>query len=406
MRILFFICIFFICSFSTNIKAQISIQHQLLNSYCSRLIPPPADTMFYSFSGDTLTLQVIRWGHACQSPSASIQLFSDTLFITIQDTSKLLCLADCAYWSTYRLFGLSDSNYVINIDSNNYQIDRFFPTRYPYFAPIGAKWYYSASGQGAAPTDSEYYLYESKKDTIVGKQTCKKLEITYYRYQGDSVKIEPLFVYSTKNKVYYFNPQYNRFLLLYDFDVAIGDTLEFFIPDTSLIVNDSTFRLVVDSTTWFTGNYERLKSVHTSPLDSWWYWDGYIEEVGSDFLMLPQPSSIFPGWDGPLRCYVENAYTINLTNLPCDYRLISGLNESDSKMEFKVFPNPATGLLKLEVNNRIKINKIRLYSNSGELVKDFAPQQRLLNIESLAKGVYILELTSENAKLSKKLLVE
>ncbi|MEP7128969.1 MAG: hypothetical protein ABI729_08880, partial [Chitinophagales bacterium] len=36
------------------------------------------------------------------------------------------------------------------------------------FAPIGATWHYSASANGGAPGHSEYYLYESQLDTIVG----------------------------------------------------------------------------------------------------------------------------------------------------------------------------------------------------------------------------------------------
>ena len=43
------------------------------------------------------------------------------------------------------------------------------------FAPIGAKWHYSAQAGGQAPQNSEYYLYESQLDTIVASHSCKKI---------------------------------------------------------------------------------------------------------------------------------------------------------------------------------------------------------------------------------------
>lgn len=121
------------------------------------------------------------------------------------------------------------------------------------WAPIGAKWHYSASAGGAAPTGSEYYLYESLKDTAVMGQSCKKITVTYFMYlNGDTSYLPPVFAYQSTDTVFYFNSSYSQFFPLYIFNVAAGDTLFYHNPDIQDDPTDTLFRVVVDSTTILT----------------------------------------------------------------------------------------------------------------------------------------------------------
>jgi len=113
------------------------------------------------------------------------------------------------------------------------------------FGSQNAKWHYSSSADGLAPFASEYFLYEVAKDTTYQNVLAKKIEITHYRYAGDTLNRDPLYVYEKNDSVFYYNDQQQKYLLLYDFTASVGDTLLFPTPDTNSI--DSIFRIVIDS---------------------------------------------------------------------------------------------------------------------------------------------------------------
>lgn len=173
MKPLLFLFFFVLLFFTSIIKSQNIVQHDLVSSKCSNSSPPPADTLFYNFKNDTINIQLIRYGHACQKPISSIQLVSDTLFFTIVDTSSNICATDCSYIYNFRLYGMNDSSYVVSIDDKNYSIDRVISGLNENTPEIGFKIY---------PNPSKKKLKLELKKNIVVKQ------IQLYSIAGKLIK--------------------------------------------------------------------------------------------------------------------------------------------------------------------------------------------------------------------------
>ena len=277
------------------------------------------------------------------------------------------------------------------------------------FAPIGAEWHYNKD-DGRSPARSQYYHYTVTKDTLYAGKNARKIEIEEFRYSGDSSFLAPMFVFSRNDSVFYYNHLYQRYLLLYDFTAKAGDTLFFPLPDTSWIthsLNDSLFRVMVDSVSFLTINNKTLKKFHSRPLDNYSFFGGYSEFIGSEFLMLPQYLTMLPEHDGPLRCYQDSAIYIKFSTEDCDHRLtVSSLEENVLSEQIQIHPNPASSFLKIKLNN-VQLGKIELLDLQGKLVKEFPSDNLRLDLKDPENGTYFLQLTTRNHnRITKKVIVQ
>ncbi|MBK9962976.1 MAG: hypothetical protein IPP06_17120 [Saprospiraceae bacterium] len=69
------------------------------------------------------------------------------------------------------------------------------------FAPIGAKWWYGFAWNGM-DFEQMYYYLESKQDTILFGQECKRLE-SKILYPFSEEKVADIFVYQSGDTVFY-----------------------------------------------------------------------------------------------------------------------------------------------------------------------------------------------------------
>lgn len=285
------------------------------------------------------------------------------------------------------------------------------------FAPIGAEWYYDSMDSGQAPDHSEYFLYNSSKDTTVSNINCRKLEIHKYAYDNTVKEYPSLFIYGDTNEVFYYNTQFNKFCTLYKFNVTIGDTLELCsLP--SQLVTDSIFKVYVDTVFYQTISNTQVKFIYTFPLPtlngySFSYWGLYSQFFGGLNTMLPQMSPNIPEIDGPLRCYIDTEfYYINGWPLACDYR-ITGINSIINDFSFSTFPNPFTTSTMLTLTNYTAPFNVNLFNELGkETSFQFHTTQQdnntQLTIErgELPAGIYFLSITSKEKREVVKLVVE
>jgi len=280
------------------------------------------------------------------------------------------------------------------------------------WAPLGAKWHYSANEGGMDVQGSEYYLYEVTNDTIVAGKNCKKIEITYYKYRnGDTVYLPPLLTYDKNDSVYYFNDKDQRFFLLYDFTGKKGDTLTFPVAPSSIWGSrDTIFRVIVDTITNYIVSSDTLKWFHTTPLDNFSFHGGYVEIIGSTFLMLPQPEPVYMEWDGPLRCYQDSSHYVNFSQRPCDERDISGVYDTHNH-NFRLYPNPTQECTTLEFYNpKNEEYTLSIFNYQGQVV-DIIPEINSGKIEfdcmELISGVYFIQLRrNQKLFLTAKLIKE
>lgn len=275
------------------------------------------------------------------------------------------------------------------------------------FAPLGAKWHYSASANGIGAPGSEYYLYEAQKDTVVAAHPCKKITVTYLRYNGDTALL-PVFVYQSTDTVFYYNRNYARYFPLYIFNVAPGDTLKYHVPEVPANPADTIWYSIVDSVTDFVVGAQTLKRIWTrepNDISAYSFWGGYIERLGSPFLMLHQPRAIFPEWDGPMRCYSDQDIAYNFNTFPCDYRPVMGIDGREEEKGVKVFPNPVNGILNLQAIDKGPA-RYSLYNALGQLcLSGQFKEVAAVDLGKLPAGMYVVEVQIRNSTVRKKLVV-
>ena len=73
--------------------------------------------------------------------------------------------------------------------------------------------------------------------------------------------------------------------------------------------------------------------------------------------------------------------------------------ESSEADLFRVFPNPATDFINLEINQPLTINNIRISDINGRLVKELIkPQSNRINVSDLKTGLYFIHIINLDGK--------
>ena len=86
-----------------------------------------------------------------------------------------------------------------------------------------------------------------------------------------------------------------------------------------------------------------------------------------------------------------------------------GLNEiANRDLKFSIFPNPVNDYLEISTERKLQNSLIEIYDLFGNKVKSqpLNSERETINIESLPKGIYLLQLTSQNSFGVSKLIKE
>jgi len=238
-------------------------------------------------------------------------------------------------------------------------------------------------------------IYRMYGDTVINSVSYNKLFAVSFVYQGPYTNPPPNYFSGTyigairqdsiNKKVYYRKYLMTSDTLLYDFDLAIGDTL----PAT--YINNSLFKPTIVSgidSMLVDNKYHKLFTFYnTAP-----YQAGHaylLEGVGAGgglFDLL----DFFEG--GPiLECF-------SATNTQsCEYYLVD-INETTNETLFKISPNPFTTSTTIEVKGNKVIGEIscEMYDVYGRQVRNFRPQTSTFKLErsGLPSGLYFIRITA------------
>jgi hypothetical protein len=250
------------------------------------------------------------------------------------------------------------------------------------------------------------YIYYLNGDSIVGDVEYKKLyEIREQEYTWmapppqqdcDSKVLTDEFrilLRQEGKKMYVFENGAEH--LLYDFDLAVGDTL----PQTWNMLTDGIYVTGIDSI--IMGEHYR-KVFHLN--DVWGDENFLIEGVGSNLGLLeefPMPMLNYPS---NLLCFALN----DTTWFPgfgenCDLTLSTPLVERDFQLSFS--PNPVKDKLRIDHPEISNIQQVIVYECNGRklLVKaeKNTSNSSELDLSFLSQGFYILELQFDPAKVAR-----
>jgi len=269
------------------------------------------------------------------------------------------------------------------------------------FGTIGTQWYYSEHAGGMCPGNCEYLHLESVLDTVIEGKTTHKITQTYYRQTGDTLQLDPIYLFEQSDTIFMWSFSKSRFLTTYIFNSNVGDTLTLDAPDT-LAWTDTTYRFVIDTIIDEIIDGIPLKKYGTIALDDYqFYNDGYfMDRIGGLDWFFPR-AAIIPEAGGPIRCYSDAQIDTSFQSIACDYILYSSIYEQSFDDKIEIFPNPTTNLL--TIKSEQPINKIELYDMTGKLIK--TTQELNIDFSDLPNGQYILTIyLKTEQKIEKKII--
>ncbi|HKL02713.1 MAG TPA: T9SS type A sorting domain-containing protein, partial [Cryomorphaceae bacterium] len=74
------------------------------------------------------------------------------------------------------------------------------------------------------------------------------------------------------------------------------------------------------------------------------------------------------------------------------------------KANFKIYPNPATEYVNVQLSEDLQLERVNVYSAAGQLIK--TERKQVVSVNELAKGTYIVEVITDQGKAGKLVVVE
>ncbi|MEG0915918.1 MAG: T9SS type A sorting domain-containing protein [Myroides sp.] len=71
---------------------------------------------------------------------------------------------------------------------------------------------------------------------------------------------------------------------------------------------------------------------------------------------------------------------------------------------FNIYPNPTSDFLNISLENNLVLQEATIYNNLGQVVK--TSTENIIDVSQLAKGLYFVEVTTNQGKETKKVVVK
>lgn len=236
--------------------------------------------------------------------------------------------------------------------------------------------------------------------TTVNDQIC---QVGTFEQSSCDLRNINNYLISNQDSILAYNELTEKFELLYDFSLNVGDTMRINLWDNDITYDTVVYARVEEIDSISIGDqlrktmkviYDRgeqeLIDFTNSELEAEW-----IEGIGS--------TTNFFHFTGLGLC--DKRYNVCLLKVkePTSEEIqfdncISSTNDSEFLSIYKIFPNPSHNQLSIESKDD-KINQVKIYNLLGELVAEFKnlPNQNLheLSIRHLNSGAYIISIHTD-----------
>lgn len=116
--------------------------------------------------------------------------------------------------------------------------------------------------------------------------------------------------------------------------------------------------------------------------------------------------SDFPDYFGPQG---DVRYVFNFIRCVRDVNPSSSINESGLEINIKVYPNPSTLMLTVEISSKYELQQIEIIDLHGRLMEtitDINDYQTIINISNFQNGIYFLRLHTVRGNITRKFIVK
>lgn len=218
------------------------------------------------------------------------------------------------------------------------------------WAPLGATWHYEVRYPFSPVVNC--LAMEVIKDTIIDGITARFIEGKLYQFEKDTIPATDVYdqgniiLHQKGDSIYYYRE--NKFELLYDFSLEVGDTMDIVTPAPYDLnyVSDTMIQMVVDSVgEVVVGNDTLRKQVFRMlrKFDSNYGFGGtHIEKIGNLYFLLPVDDLLCDVFCPlPLRCYQDSSLFYKQWEVDCDATyLMTSTQNNISLPEIHLYPNP------------------------------------------------------------------
>lgn len=244
---------------SMNIHASTIDTIQVYNFQCESPDPYEIDTTYFWYDLDTLFIHNVKMGNCSPNDlKASVISSNDSVSIHVFNPSNVMTTCDCSLGYTVKLVtGVFDS-LTITIQGESFKVkyDELIKVADNDFAPIGASWHYTK--RYAFSGNEDYLTYISRGDTLINDKICK---IIYKDPLSCTSRPDVEYVYTKDSTVYFWDSTFNKFQILYDFNLQVGGSWKIEVESYDHI---DTVKFIVDSIKYEYFNAQRLKILYTN----------------------------------------------------------------------------------------------------------------------------------------------
>lgn len=243
------------------------------------------------------------------------------------------------------------------------------------FGTPGSTWYYHVPNFAGSGID--YTQIQSVNDTFLAGHDCHHLKITHgfdCCFGGNNY-----FVYEDSGIVYYFISEVNKFFVLYNFNLHVGDTLKGYGYTLFGGLDSILSRITGVYTEIINGRSVKRFTTETGDI---------IEGIGSTSYLFPQFAICDPGPNG-LRCFEDSNLGFFTTNKypSCNYAI----------QDVSFYPNPASAVINFGEDFKPDGIEIEIFDALGrEMFSKKLTTERILDLSLFAPGFYFLKVTQES----------
>lgn len=200
-------------------------------------------------------------------------------------------------------------------------------------------------------------------------------------------------------------------VLLYDFNLEIGDTLPQIFVDTvpamwgTYNVNNFTYSVSdIDSVLVADVYHKRFKLVFDNNQGVAYLIEGIGATTGLKSWFY---GSYLNGYSSELVCFKQDNLDAYPNGTSCEL-VVVGINEISSENQIRIFPNPSSGVINFD-NIPNEPLEMKIYNITGGIIYETKEiqQKQSVDLSFLSKGMYLIELIrKDEPPVIEKLILE
>lgn len=285
------------------------------------------------------------------------------------------------------------------------------------YAPLNATWNYEGHEIDCLGNHQQFVV---EREVMIGDKNCSIIQAYIASdVNPDFIRTnDSLVVWEDSNRVYFLED--SSFYLLYDFEMEVGDTVEYYDPINRGLFSSSEnidptqgpneLRFVVTGIEEKNISGELRKHFSTENIfedDLFSCQEIIIENIGSTSQGITGDVCFYvaEGCFGGLNCYSNDQIEyltsdfIVTPNPACD-----PIDSNENLAELKsilIAPNPASDYI--EIKTTLEIVAVDLLTIQGKKIRTYG-SDRLLDVSDVPSGLYFLLIAGKDFKTSVKLV--